>query len=303
MTGRSYRFVQVDVFTEEMFRGNPLAVVLDAGGLSDVEMQAIAREMNLSETTFILPPTRPDCVARVRIFTPGLELPFAGHPTIGTAFVMAAEGLLSPNAQAITLEEGVGPVPVRFEGDLAAPSFAWMAHPPATFEPEVQQRSAIAAALGLTEADLLEDAPIQVGSTGLPFLYVPVRDATTVNRVTLSPLLLPRHLFSSAAGVFIFAPDSDPAACRVYCRMLGIDSVGISEDPATGSASGPLGVYLLKHGLVQSDHEVHIVSEQGTMMGRQSFIHIRIRTSGDQIAAIDVGGSAVPVLEGTLRLP
>jgi trans-2,3-dihydro-3-hydroxyanthranilate isomerase len=303
MTARQYRFVQVDVFTEEMFRGNPLAVVLDADGLSDVEMQSIAREMNLSETTFILPATRPDCVARVRIFTPGLELPFAGHPTIGTAFVMAAEGLLSPNAQAITLEEGVGPVPVRFEGDLAAPRFAWMAHPPATFQPEVQERGAIAAALGLAEADLLENAPIQVGSTGLPFLYVPVQDATTVNRVTLNPLLLPRHLFSSAAGVFIFAPDPDPAARRVYCRMLGIDSVGISEDPATGSASGPLGVYLLKHGLVEPDDEVHIVSEQGTMMGRQSFIHIRIRTGGDQIAAIEVGGSTVPVLEGTVRLP
>jgi trans-2,3-dihydro-3-hydroxyanthranilate isomerase len=287
-----------------MFRGNPLAVVLDAGGLSDDEMQSIAREMNLSETTFVLPSQRPDCAARVRIFTPGVELPFAGHPTIGTAVVLAAEGLLPQEAPEIVLEEGVGPVAVRFEGDSAAPRFAWMTHRPASFEPEVQDRGAIAAALYLTEADLLEGAPITVGSTGLPFLFVPVRDQTIVDRATLDPLLLPRHLFSSAAsGLFIFAPDLDRSARRVYCRMLGIDSVGIGEDPATGSASGPLGVYLVEHGLVQPDHEVHIVSEQGTRMGRQSFIHIRIRNSGDQIAAIEVGGSTVRVLDGTLRLP
>jgi trans-2,3-dihydro-3-hydroxyanthranilate isomerase len=304
MAARTYRFVQVDVFTDTMFRGNPLAVVLDASGLSDDEMQSIAREMNLSETTFVLPSQRLDCVARVRIFTPGLELPFAGHPTIGTSYVLAEQGLLPAGAQEIVLEEGVGPVPVRFEGDPAAPRFAWMTHPPATFDPEVQDRAAIATALDLSETDLLDRAPIQIGTTGAPFLYVPVRDQATVDRVTLNPLLLPRHLFSPAAnGVFIFAPDPDRSARRVYCRMLGIDSLGIAEDPATGSASGPLGVYLLKHGLIQGDDEVHIVSEQGTRMGRQSFIHIRIRTSGDQIAAIEVGGSTVPVLEGTLRLP
>jgi len=304
MTQREYQFVQVDVFTDQIFRGNPLAVVLDAEGLGDDEMQSIAREMNLSETTFILPPTRSDCVARVRIFTPGLELPFAGHPTIGTCFVLATRGLLPQGAECVLLEEGVGPVPVRFEGDPAAPRFAWMTHPPASFDPEVQDRAAIAAALGLTEAHLLAGAPIQVGTTGAPFLYVPLRDRAAVDHVMLNPRLLPRQRFSSSAhGVFIFAPDPDPAARRVYCRMLGIDSVGISEDPATGSASGPLGAYLVEHGLVQTDGEVHIVSEQGTMMGRQSFIHIRIRTSGDQIAAIDVGGSTVPVLEGTLRLP
>jgi trans-2,3-dihydro-3-hydroxyanthranilate isomerase len=302
MAGREYRFVQVDVFTDTTFRGNPLAVVLDAEGLTDDEMQSIAREMNLSETTFVLPAQRSDCVARVRIFTPGVELPFAGHPTIGTGFTLATEGLLPSGAQEIVLEEGVGPVPVRFEGDPAAPRFTWMRHAPAAFEPEVRDRATIAAALSLPESELLDGAPIQVGSTGLPFLYVPVRDRQVVDQVTLNPQLLPRHLFSPAAGVFIFAPDTDRSARRVYCRMLGIDSVGIAEDPATGSASGPLGVYLLNHGLIQPDHEVHIVSEQGTRMGRQSFIHIHIRTSGDQIAAIEVGGSTVPVLEGTLRL-
>jgi trans-2,3-dihydro-3-hydroxyanthranilate isomerase len=304
MSERDYRFIQVDVFTDTMFRGNPLAVVLDAAGIADDEMQSIAREMNLSETTFVLPPQRNGCVAWVRIFTPGLELPFAGHPTIGTAFVLATEGLLPKGAREIVLEEGVGPVPVRFEGDPSAPAFAWMAHPPAAFDPEVQDRVAIATAMNLSEAELIDGAPILVGTTGAPFLYVPVRDKAAVDRVTLNPLLLPRHLFSSAAnGVFVFAPDADRSARRVYCRMLGIDSVGIAEDPATGSASGPLGVYLVQHSLVQADDEVHIVSEQGTHMGRQSFIHIRIRSSGDEIAAIEVGGSTVRVLEGRLRLP
>src|SRR3712207_6035987 len=120
---RPYRFVQVDVFTERVFAGNPLAVVLGADGLTGEEMQAIAREMNLSETTFVLPATRPECAARVRIFTPGQELPFAGHPTIGTSVVLAAEGLLASGTREVVLEEGAGPVPVRFDGDPAAPRF------------------------------------------------------------------------------------------------------------------------------------------------------------------------------------
>src|SRR3712207_3245481 len=128
MTERVSRFVQVDVFTERALAGNALAVVLSAAGISDDEMQAVAREMNLAETTFVLTATRPECAAKVRIFTPGNELPFAGHPTIGTAYVLAREGLLPAGATEISLEEGIGPVPVTFEGDPAAPRFAWMKH-------------------------------------------------------------------------------------------------------------------------------------------------------------------------------
>jgi trans-2,3-dihydro-3-hydroxyanthranilate isomerase len=304
MAERAYRFVQVDVFTDRVFGGNPLAVVLDAEGITGEEMQAIAREMNLSETTFVLPPTRDDCVARVRIFTPGNELPFAGHPTIGTSYVLAREGLLPPGATEIALEEGVGPVSVRFEGDSTAPTFAWMTHGPARFGPEVADRAAVAAALGLAESDLLVGAPVRSGSTGLTFLYVPLRDAATVDRARPDPAAISR-----AAGegeplpFFVFAPDPDPAAGRVYSRMFGTDLLGVPEDPATGSASGPLGAYLLQHRLVRTAPEVRIVSEQGTRMGRQSFIHIHLRTAGEQITSIEVGGSTVPVLEGTLRLP
>src|SRR5215203_1223282 len=180
MAARQYRFVQTDVFTDTPYRGNPLAVVLGAEGISDGEMQSIAREMNLSETTFVLPPSRADCAARVRIFTPGVELPFAGHPTIGTATVLAREGLLPAGARTIALEEGIGPVAVTFDGDPAAPAFAWMRHPDATFGPALENRAAFARALSLDESDLLA-TPICSGSTGLPHLYVPLRDKEAVD--------------------------------------------------------------------------------------------------------------------------
>lgn len=302
---RTYRLIQVDVFTERAFAGNPLAVVLAAEGLSDTEMQAIAREMNLSETTFVLPSARPECAARVRIFTPGQELPFAGHPTLGTAWVLAREGLLPAGTMKFALEEVIGPVPVHFEGDPAFPRCIWMRHGDATFCPEIEDRARVAAALGLTLDDLLPNAPVLTGSTGAPFLYVALRNREAVDRARLNPRDLPRETIGDEAhGVFVLAPDPDPAAGRVYTRMFGLGELGISEDPATGSASGPLGAYLVQHGLVQPDSQgaVQLVSEQGTAMGRQSFIHIRLRTEHGAPTAIDVGGSVVPVLEGTLTV-
>ncbi len=303
---RIYRFVQVDVFTEQIFGGNPLAVFLEAGGLRDAEMQAIAKEMNLSETTFILPPTDPAWAARVRIFTPARELAFAGHPTIGTAFVLASSGRLPRGATDLTLEEGVGPVPVRLEGNPAAPAFLWMRHPAASFGSALMERDALALALRLSPADLLDAAPIVVGSTGSPFLYVPLRDRGAVDRAELDvPALRAIFADESAVGVFIFAPDAvaDDATHRVYSRMFAPHTSGIPEDPATGSASGPLGAYLVRYGLVPSGDEARIVSEQGTKMGRQSFVHIRVRRGGSREEEIEVGGSVVPVLEGELRLP
>jgi len=301
---REYRFVQVDVFTDRLFGGNPLAVVCDARGLTDGEMAAIAGEMNLSETTFVLPPTRPDCDARVRIFTPRRELAFAGHPTIGTSFVLATHGMLPAGARTLTLEEGVGPVPVRLEGDPAAPAFLWMRHGAATFGPPLAPRADFAAALGLTEDDLLTNAPVQTGTTGSAFLYIPLKDRATVDRAALDvPAILRCFSDTAAVGVFVFAPDSNLTSNRVYARMFAPHTSGIPEDPATGSASGPLGAYLVRHGLVTPDETVRIVSEQGTKMGRQSFIHIAVTTKMGAVTGIEVGGSAVPVLEGILSLP
>jgi trans-2,3-dihydro-3-hydroxyanthranilate isomerase len=267
-------------------------------------MQAIAREMNCSETTFLLPPTRPDCAARVRIFTPAREIPFAGHPTIGTAWVLATERLLPPNTHRFDLEEGIGPVEVTIEGEPARPSFLWMRHGEARFGPELTNREGFARALGLGEADLLPGSPIRTGSTGSTFLYIPLRDREVVDRAHLDvPALLAAQGEGPKVGVFVFAPDADPGAGRVYSRMFAPHTSGVPEDPATGSASGPLGVYLVERGLVTPAETVDIVSEQGTRMGRPSFVRIRIGMSAGRIREILVGGSVVPVIEGRLRVP
>ena len=303
MPPRAYRFVQVDVFTDRVFGGNPLAVFLDARGLDDALMQQIAREMNLSETVFLSPPSRADGAAALRIFTPTREIPFAGHPTIGTAWVLATHGLAPKGEARFVLEERIGPVPVELEGDPARPDFIWMTHPEVAFDPPLENRDAMARALGLEAADLWPGAPIQPGSTGNTFLFVPLRDRATVDRAALDVrAFLDAMGDRPHIGVFVFAPDPDPAAGRVYSRMFAPHTSGVPEDPATGSASGPLGAYLVRQGLVQKAAEVRIVSEQGTKMGRQIFVHIRLDMSGETITRIRVGGSAVPVLEGELRL-
>lgn len=299
----SYRFVHVDVFTDRVFGGNPLAVFLDARGLDDALMQQIAREMNLSETVFLFPPSRPDCAAALRIFTPAREVPFAGHPTVGTAWVLAAHGMAPKGAARFALEEKIGPVPVELEGDPARAEFIWMRHQDATFDSALENRDAVARALGLTEADLWPGAPIQPGSTGNKFLFVPLRDKATVDRAVLDVRALLEAMRNLPhLGIFVFAPDPDPAAGRVYSRMFAPHTGGIPEDPATGSASGPLGAYLVLNGLVTKSAEVRIVSEQGTKMGRQSFLHIRLAMQGETITRIRVGGGVVPVLEGELRI-
>jgi trans-2,3-dihydro-3-hydroxyanthranilate isomerase len=294
-----YAFVQVDVFTDRRFGGNPLAVVLDGRGLADGEMQAIATELNLSETTFVFPPTRPDCAAHVRIFTPAREVPFAGHPTIGTTWVLASEGRLGGGRRA-ALEEGIGPVPVELEGDPARPGFVWMRHRDATFGPALGNRAGIAAALELAEADLQPGAPIATGSTGSVFLYVPLRDRATVDRAALDVAAMRRAFGESLPGVFVFAAEPPAGA---YCRMFAPHTSGVPEDPATGSASGPLGAYLVQHGLVERGDRVELVSIQGVKMGRPSAVHIRLRAHGDAVTDITVGGAVVPVLKGRLHLP
>jgi trans-2,3-dihydro-3-hydroxyanthranilate isomerase len=300
---RRYRFVQVDVFSERAFAGNQLAVVFDAHDLSAGEMQDIAREMNLAETTFLLPSRRADCLTRVRIFTPSREMPFAGHPTIGTAWVLAANGLTPASADRFVLDEEIGPVPVELEGDLQAPRFVWMRHRNATFDEEIRDRDGVAAALGLKADDLVPGIPIQAGSTGNAFLYVPLRDRATVDQVVVDARRLEEIVPATAhIGIFVLAPDPDPTARRVYTRMFA-PAHGVAEDPATGSASGALGAYLVRHGLVCAEGATRIVSEQGTKMGRQSFVHVSLQAHDGASTDLRVGGSVVPVIEGTLRVP
>lgn len=295
----SHKIHTVDVFTEKPLAGNQLAVVLDAQDIPGEVMQRIAKEMNISETTFVLPPDDPAHAARVRIFTPAEELPFAGHPTVGTAWVLATHGLVPGGALEFTLEEKVGPVPVRGVDGPGGLVF-WMTHPPASFGEVFENRLAVAAAVGLTEHDLVAGVPIQVAETGVPFLFMALRDARSVDAAAPNGQLL-RALFpaSQPLAVFIFA---SLGKNRLYSRMFAPHVFDIPEDPATGSASGPLGAFAVKSGLVPRASSVPIVSEQGTKMGRQSFINIELEygESPDIPTKIEVGGSVRPVISGTL---
>jgi trans-2,3-dihydro-3-hydroxyanthranilate isomerase len=292
---KPYEIHVVDVFTERPLAGNQLAVVLDAEGIPAEAMQRIAREMNFSETTFVLPPKNPGHAAQVRIFTPGTELPFAGHPTIGTAWVLSTEGLVPGGALEFTLEEGIGPVPVRGEQSAGGLKF-WMTHPKVSFGDVLPDRSGAAAALGLSEDQLITSVPIQSASTGLPHTYVALKDAQAVDAAIPDKQRLGK-VFREA--VFLFAPNGK---YRLYSRMFAGHIGDIIEDPATGSASGPLGAFAVKYGLVQRSASVSLVSEQGTKMGRQSFVHINLAypPDGDVPSRIEVGGSVVPMLKGEL---
>jgi trans-2,3-dihydro-3-hydroxyanthranilate isomerase len=295
---RAYRYSVVDVFTETPLEGNPLAVFLDGSGLTDGEMQRIARELNLSETVFVFPPSRADCLARLRIFTPAAEMPFAGHPTLGTVFALVQAGRIPPGTREFDLEEKVGAVPIRVERE-ADPFVAWLRTPPIVLGPAFE-RIACARALGLEESDLLDGYPVEAGSAGPAFLYVPVRDRAAVDRAFLdAPALLRAvagHPSGAAAFVFALAPEG------VYARMFARE-LGVMEDPATGSATGPLGAYLVKHGLLPARDGARFTNEQGVKMGRRSLLHGIVRMRGAELDTIEIGGSAVALIEATLTLP
>ena len=292
MTGRrAYRYRVVDVFTECPLEGNPLAVFPEAPGIDEGTMQRIARELNLSETTFVGPATRADCAVAVRIFTPTRELPFAGHPTIGTAFVLLDEGIAAGTGRPLVLEEKIGPVAVRV--DEGERPLLWLRTPPMSFG-RAFEPALCAEVLGLDPRDLLE-APPQLVSAGNPTLFVAVRDGDAVDRTWLdargSARL--RGERGEAMCVFVFAP----TAAGGYSRMFAPD-YGIAEDPATGSSTGPLAAFMLSHRLAPG---ARFISEQGTKMGRRSILHVQIHGKRGE-AGIDVGGHAVPIADATMTL-
>lgn len=304
---RRYRFVQLDVFTDRVFGGNQLAVFLEAAGLSDTEMRAITREMNYSETTFVLPPSDPKALRRVRIFTPTAELPLAGHPTVGTTFALAYEGAIHAyDEQPIYLELGVGTLPIDllFEEDHL--SFVWMHQPVPTFEAWQGNREQLAAALGLTVDDFDPDLPIEFGSAGVPFLYIPVRSLEAIGRAR-STADLPDAISPTGShrNAYLFTLEQRTSGVQAHVRMFAPE-MGIVEDAATGAAAGPFGVYLLRHGRVTPDEqgEARMRLEQGIEMGRPCQITITIATDGDKQAQdVRIGGESVVVAEGTLFLP
>jgi trans-2,3-dihydro-3-hydroxyanthranilate isomerase len=313
---RTYRFVTTDVFTDRQFGGNQLAVVLDARGLSDDEMLAITREFNYSETTFVLPAERGGA-CRVRIFTPGAEVPFAGHPTIGTAHVLFATGAVRGEGREATvvLEEQVGDVTVRVRlpegGDAAGgvePTFAQLSVASLPEERAAPSREALAAALSLATDDLLDGpyAPV-TASCGLPFVLVPLASHDAVRRARIRhdawERALPPDAWSREPMVFAMgAPDeaSAHAGVDVHARVF-VPGLSVPEDPATGSANAALAGYLAAR-TPRLDGTLRWTVAQGIEMGRPSRLELEADKRGGEIVAVRVGGRAVVVSDGTLRV-
>jgi trans-2,3-dihydro-3-hydroxyanthranilate isomerase len=298
----TYRYLHLDVFTDRPFEGNQLAVFPEPAGLTSDVMQRITNEMNFSECTFILPPERGGDV-RMRIFTPHVELPIAGHPTVGSTFALAAEGVIARGRSEFVFELGVGPTPVGLEWGSDGLSFAWMTQPVPTFGAVVSDRAAFAAAVGLESPDIVERLPVQTLSCGVPFLFAPIATRTAIDSIDVDRRALARVLDRTGLkemGVFFFTSDGARGDETVYSRMMA-PGFSIPEDPATGSASGPLGSYLLHHGVVDADRARTLLSLQGVGMGRPSRVHISIDSQDGRITRVRVGGKSVLVGEGTLR--
>ncbi len=312
---RKLRYHLIDVFTDRPFGGNQLAVFANGQGIPASLMQQIARELNFSETTFVLPPKEVDNHFLVRIFTPFVEMPMAGHPTVGTAFVLALEQMVDPSAPAVTVrfEEGVGVIPVTIQWVDGRPGLIKMSQPLPKFGPEFADRALMAAMLSLNPAQIAPDLPLQVVSSGVPFLYVPLTDLAAIRQVKLRQDLWEQHLSNfAAAQVFVFTRQTELENSAVHCRMFA-PTFGIIEDPATGSASGPLGAYLIKYGLVKTADRrpqtaegqpelVTFISEQGFEMSRPSLIQVEIAHDQGRITGVAVGGHSVYVGEGFIEV-
>jgi trans-2,3-dihydro-3-hydroxyanthranilate isomerase len=290
-TSRRLAFAQLDVFSSEPLAGNALAVVSDATGLSSDEMQNIARETNLSETTFIFPrdaATEREHGVRVRIFTTQEELPFAGHPTLGTAFFLRGT---KPTAE-VVLDLNVGRVPVRFESQPGEPVFGEMTQVDPKFG-ATHDRETVVRATGLRDGDIDPSLPVQTVSTGVPFIVVPLRGLATSRDLQLDAKGSKDYLSRADGKFFYFVTREtvDPAA-RLHARMIFYNG----EDPATGSAAGCAAAWMAAHGVAQPDERVLI--EQGIEMKRPSRIFVRASKKDNRVVNVRVGGNAVEVMRG-----
>jgi trans-2,3-dihydro-3-hydroxyanthranilate isomerase len=302
-----HRFLTVDVFTDRAFGGNPLAVFpvsAENSGLSTGQMMAVTREFNLSETVFVLPPENPAHTCRLRIFTPGRELPFAGHPTVGTAFVLAAAGLVSLTGDEtrILFEEGVGPVPVTIRSEGGIPRFTELsAAVLPEFGPAPPPVSVLAELLSLTPEELTAETPPEQVSCGVPFLFIPVRDRAALGRARVRLDRWDALYPEPGPELYLFSRDPELPGSALRARMFA-PSLGIAEDPATGGAVTALGGYL---GVREPEREgtKRWVVEQGFEMGRPSLLHLEVDKKDGAVSAIRVGGSSVLVSEGTMEIP
>jgi trans-2,3-dihydro-3-hydroxyanthranilate isomerase len=301
---RKLKYFVADVFTDKQFGGNPLAVVLEATGLDTAQMQRIAIEFNLSETTFILPPEKAGATHKVRIFTPGAELPFAGHPTVGTAVVMADAGLISGDTNRVVFEEGVGLVPVKIErgrGKATSAQFSTPRTPERVSEPP--PRPLLAQLLGLPEAALA--APeIRAGgfSAGVPLTIIPMRDAAALAavQVDVAAFRANRTALGPAPALYPIYMEDWRRGRAIRVRMFA-PLFGIGEDPATGGAAAALPAFLAENQNLSQGTTRWMIS-QGSEMGRPSTIGLEADSEAGRIKAVRVDGSALIVSEGTFYL-
>jgi len=300
--GRAYRYVHLDVFTDRRLAGNQLLVYTDPAGLDADAMQGLTRESNYSENTFVFPPETAGTEHRVRIFTRTAETGFAGHPTIGTAFALAHTGALKPGTARTVFQLGVGPTPLDLEWKDGKLAFAWMTQQKPTFGKTIADRSALAAALGVEPQFVDPRAPAQEVYSGSTFFIVPLAtrkavDGAAIDRAKVDALFAAAGL--QRRGIYVFSTERGQDDATAYSRML--PSGGI-EDPATGSAVGPAGLFMAKHGYVPADRAGSIVVLQGVLARRPSLLHVRVDVSGGEVSGVKVGGASVVVGEGTMTV-
>ena len=301
-----YRFHTVDVFTDQIFGGNPLAVFPEADGLSQRQMQIIAREFNLSETVFVQRPRRPDCMNRLRIFTPHTELPFAGHPTLGAAFLLAELGAiyLESDETRVVFEEGMGQVHISLRARAGRVCFTRLSlqiTPEQGAQPPGRER--LAEILSLAESDFA-DTPqaVQALGCGLPYLLVNVKNRQAVSRARLDPQAWQRHLADFwAPNIYLYTHDALLPGSQLRARMFA-PALGVAEDPATGSAAAALGMALARQDSLPSGRWNWVV-EQGFELGRPSFIEVQVDKRHGDIHKVHVGGRCVQVAQGVMEVP
>ena len=296
---KAFRYVHLDVFTDRRLQGNQLLVYTDPSGLDADTMQTLTRESNFSENTFVVPAEQAGTNFRVRIFTRTAEAPFAGHPTIGTAFALAHTGALKAGTARTTFQLGVGPTPLDLEWKDGKLAFAWMTQQKPTFGKTAADAAALAAAIGVDASAIDSRAPAQEVYSGSNFFVVPLTTRKAVDAAALDRAKL-EALFSAAGiqrrGVYIFSTERGQDDASAYSRLL---SAGGIEDPATGSAAGPAGCFIAKNRLLGSSSG-DIVFLQGVLVRRPSRLHVRVEGVGDAVSGVKVGGAAAVVGEGTM---
>jgi len=305
---REYEFYQMDVFTSDPYQGNPVAIVPDADALTLVEMRQITREMCLPETCFLMVPEAHDSLFRMRSFTPELELPFTGHPAIGVLWLMIRHGKvdLAEPVTTVTFEQGIGPLTAHIHVKDGTVTHIMMEQAPPDFITDLDDMRNLAAGLGIDAADIIQTGlPVQVVSTGIPQLIVPLLSLSAVRRIDPAELdlaALNRALnYLGINFMLVFTTETESADADVHVRGFG-HLIGIPEDPATGTANGALGAYLVKNGVLSTEEPtVRFISEQGIEMRRPGMIMVEVDHDKGEPTATRIGGRAVPVLKGIIN--